>query len=375
MNDTKKHGSECSSHQARTTRTDEQAKATPFTQWPWLAQFALALSIIVVVLVLLVGLPTVSLLVAEKTSAGLLGNSLSGTMSFWGALFAAFISLVVVFIAAAFAFTAFKVEGNAAQEARKVARMVAKEECKDTIRDAAYKYIEEEVETDGEKEKQPRGEKIVREAADDYAKNYVDDKGPEITRVAAGDYISKDGERITKEVADMQAKNYVDNNGQWITEEAATIFVKQKGDEIVREVAAVRAKNYIDHNGAGITRGVADDYIREAIGEGEPPRGDKITRQTADAYVHYNGAGITREAADDYVRSAVDDYASEDLEGEDMTMIEKVTRETVKKVSADEVARLVDEHLASLGLTDMLRLRFRRRARRNETDSSGDGQR
>lgn len=210
---------------------DGSEEATPLTRWPWPAQFTLALSVIVVVVALLVALPTVSMLVVERTSAGLSEGSLAGTMTFWGSLFAAFISLVVVFIGAVFAFTALKVEGNAAQEARRVAKEEARHEAKKearevtqqeyekTIHDAAYEYISEEIEVDGEK--QARGKKITRQAAVDCAKQYVDGKGTEITRDAAVAFVERDGAEITRGVADGYIREDVMPGAELVLKPAA----------------------------------------------------------------------------------------------------------------------------------------------------------
>ena len=101
-----KQGSQTANRHGPEKPTDEQEAATPFTKWPWPAQFAFALFILVAVTTLLVGLPVASMLIVERMSPG----SLVGTVSFWGASFTAFISLAVVFIASVFAFTALKVE-------------------------------------------------------------------------------------------------------------------------------------------------------------------------------------------------------------------------------------------------------------------------
>lgn len=95
-----------------TTKPDYEKQPALFWKWPWGAQLVLILSVIFCIVVLLVGLPLGSLMIADDVSPG----SLSPTMSFWGAMFAAFISLTTLFIAAAFAFTAFKVETGAKWE-------------------------------------------------------------------------------------------------------------------------------------------------------------------------------------------------------------------------------------------------------------------
>ena len=83
-------------------------------KWPWGAQLVLILAILFSVVVLLVGLPVASMLIVEGMSPA----SLEGTISFWGASFAAFISLAVAFIGAAFVLMSFKVETNAVREGK-----------------------------------------------------------------------------------------------------------------------------------------------------------------------------------------------------------------------------------------------------------------
>ena len=212
------------------------------------------------------------------------------------------------FIGGVFAFTAFKVEGNAAQEARKTAREEArytvKRQVESILIETARKYLEEEA-YDGSgdgKNRDTRGRKAALDAADDYLEN--------------------NGDKIAREVA----KEYVDNNGSAIT----------------REVTDA----YVNNNGERITGERADIYIRENVeSDGQKqPRGEKVARQVVDGYV----------------KDVVDNYASEDPENKGETRLEKMTRETVEKISADEVARLVDKYLASLRLVDLLRIGFRR---------------
>ena len=304
---------------------DGHEETPPMTRWPWLAQMLFALVIIIAVVVLLVGLPTASLLVAERMSSVSDGGSLRGMVSFWGAMFAAFISLVLLFIGAVFAFTALKVESDAKWQAQKAVR----------------KGVEKGIQEAREAAERGHAEtnKVLQGIIKNQAKDYIKLNGKEITERVAQSYVNTNGEEITREVADVYAKNYVDHNGPVITEKAADAFV--------------------DRNGAEITRGVVDGYVKEIDVEGEPPRGERITRQ----------------AAEDYVKGVVDGYASENLEDEDMTRVEKMTRETVKKISADEIARLVDEYLASLRLVDRLRIGFRQRGRDDGLDTAGDGRR
>ena len=111
----------------KTAGADHEEQPALFDKWPWGAQLVLILSIIFCIVVLLVGLPVASLVIVDNMSPG----SLSPTVSFWGALFAAFISLTTLFVATTFAFTAFKVESGAIWEARKA----VEEEVEKTLRE------------------------------------------------------------------------------------------------------------------------------------------------------------------------------------------------------------------------------------------------
>lgn len=349
MNQTQEPNSQNGHQPAKNAPRDEREETTPMTRWPWLAQLLLALVIIVAVVVLLVGLPTASLLVTERIPSVSDGNSIRGMVSFWGAMFAAFISLVVLFIGAVFAFTAFRVELGAKFEARdaaekgveqiekKVEKMTKDAEKMKNETEEIYK-TREEIKEDADRDIKDfineNGARITGKAA----KDYIDTNGKETTERVAQSYVNTNGEEITREVADVCAKNYVDHNGPKVTEKAAVAFVSRNGDEI--------------------TRGVVEGYVNETDAEGEPSRCERIIRQVVE----------------NYAKGAVDGYASEDPEGKGVTRVEKMTRETVEKIIADEIAGLVDKYLASLGLVDRLRIGFRRRGRHDRPGSADKGQ-
>lgn len=291
MNHAAEPNSQSGRQPAKGAPWDEQEEATPITRWPWLAQMLFALVVIVAVVVLLVGLPTASFLVTERIPFVSDGNSIRTMVSFWGAMFAAFISLVVLFIGAVFAFTALKVESGAKFEARDAAEKGVKKELK-----ASEKKIEK-------------------------LENRIKDK--------AEDFINK------------KADIFIDENGQGITEGVSYDYV------------------YVEDNGARITRDMAKDYICDK------DNGARITRDVARNYVNDNGAEITRDV--------VEKYAGEDMDGTEMTRLEKITRETVENISAEYVTGLVDERLSSLGFLERFQVLFLRR-RHDGPDSPGKGQ-
>lgn len=223
---------------------DERQETTPMNQWPWLAQLFFALVIIVAVVVLLVGLPTASLLVAERIPSGSDGGSLRGVVSFWGAMFAAFISMTTVFIAAVFAFTALKVESGARFEARK--------------------GVNEELEKSKKKIQQ------LEERIKDKAESFINKK--------ADAFVNKNGQRITKDVSYDYI--YVKDNGARITRDMAKVYIcdKDNGALITRSVA----REYVNDNGAGITREVVENYVQEDTDGMETTRLEKITRETVE---------------------------------------------------------------------------------------------
>ena len=127
MSETVIHDSEGHRKEAEKSHLEERRETFPVLDWPWQAQALFALFIILIVMVLLVGLPAANMLIVERITSGSGNVSLLGTVSFWGASFAALISLVVLFIGAVFAFTAIKVESGAKWEARKAAEKGVKQ--------------------------------------------------------------------------------------------------------------------------------------------------------------------------------------------------------------------------------------------------------
>lgn len=222
----------------RDSTPDEQPHTLPILDWPWHAQVILAALIILAVVFLLVGLPTVSLLVTKNMT-----GSLDGTVSFWGTFFAAFISLVVLFIGAVFAFTALKVESGARFEARK--------------------GVNKEIEKSKKKIKQL--ENSIKEKAEDFINNkadaFIDENGEKIAKGVTYDYICAkgNGASITRDMV----KNY--------------IYDKDNGAKITREMA----KGYIygEHNGTRITREVIEKYAKEDIDGAGMTRLEEITRE------------------------------------------------------------------------------------------------
>lgn len=193
-----------------TTSNDSDEQPSFFGKWPVCAQLVLLLSIIACIVILLIGLPVASMLIVERMSPG----SLEGTVSFWGASFAAFISLAVVFIASAFAFTAFKVETNAQKQMEQAiwdAHKTVEKEFDEQVKKTINTFLEQK--NDNEGGKLSRGEKIAREAADKYITETGQEenttRAEKITREAADDYIKKadgktgtpKGDKITIEVA------------------------------------------------------------------------------------------------------------------------------------------------------------------------------
>ncbi|MDE0156942.1 MAG: hypothetical protein OXS28_15260 [Gammaproteobacteria bacterium] len=289
------HGEPTETRKGRTSTEDKAKKCG--TQWPWPAQMLFALVIIIAVVVLLVGLPTASLLVTERMFPISDSVSLRGMVSFWGAMFAAFISLAVLFIGAVFAFTALRVESGAQFEARKAAEEGVIDGLKRTKKDIA------DVES------------RIR---------------------ALRDRISDKADAIIKEKADA----FIDENGKKIAKDMSYDYV------------------YTKDNGARITRDMAKGYICDK------DNGAQITRDVARNYVNDNGAGITREV--------VEKYAREDIDGAEMTRLEKITGETVEKISAEHITGLIDERLSSLGFFEKFQVLFLRR-RPDGSDSPDEG--
>ena len=260
---TDKQGSQTANGQGLEKPTDEQEAATPFTKWPWPAQFAFALFILVAVTTLLVGLPVASMLIVERMSPG----SLVGTVSFWGASFAGFISLAVIFIGSVFAFTALKVETNAQKQmeqalwdAQKEALQVANEQVPKLLKDVEEKALDE-VRKQGEdaveqvnKERQKTLTEI-REAADESinrnAHAYVQERGEEITKTAADKYMDEHGTGIAKTAAD----EYMDEHGTGISENAASRFLRENGEKTIKKTVLEYIENIKNNVGAA----TADD--------------------------------------------------------------------------------------------------------------------
>lgn len=188
---------------------DQHEAATPFTKWPWQAQFAFALFILVTVTVLLVGLPVASMLIVERMSPG----SLVGTVSFWGASFAAFISLAVVFIGGVFAFTALKVEAEARLEAGNAARDEVKKvviaEVSGTVREKITEYLDKD------------GNEITKGAANEYLKI----NGPDITQAKADEYLKTGGASIIRQATEQYLDESIEGEGM------------TKGEKVARKVA------------------------------------------------------------------------------------------------------------------------------------------
>ena len=238
------------------SNSDARRHTLPILDWPWHAQVVLAVLIILVVVLLLVGLPTASLLITENMT-----GSLDSTISFWGALFAAFISLVVLFIGAVFAFTALKVETGAMWEARKA----AEEGVKDRIMGILYGKVDAFVDKNGGR--------ITNEVSYDYV--YVKGNGARVTRHVARDYVDRKGGEIARKAAD----DYIcaKDNGARITREAADDYICAKDNGV--RITGDAAKKYVDDEGEDITRGVVEQYAKETLEDEGITRFEKITRE------------------------------------------------------------------------------------------------
>jgi len=182
---------------------------------PW-AYAVVILAALACVVVLLVGLPVMGVMIVERLHPG----SLDATISFWGAMFAAFISLAVTFIAGVFVFMTVKVETGAQREAREAAtaevKKAATEEVEKKIKETVGGFLEN------------KGDKIVRAAADTYINEGIESegitRGNKITRQAAGDYLASDGANITEKAADKYLKESIEGEG--IT----------RGEKIIRQL-------------------------------------------------------------------------------------------------------------------------------------------
>ncbi|MDE0510198.1 MAG: hypothetical protein OXI88_00190 [Gammaproteobacteria bacterium] len=233
-----------------TTASDSDEQPSFFGKWPVCAQLVLILSIIACIVILLIGLPVASLLIVERMSPG----SLEGTVSFWGASFAAFISLAVVFIASAFAFTAFKVETN------------AQKQMEQAIWDA-HKTVEKEV------------VKEVGEKFDEQVENTI--------KAFLKEKNDNDGGKISK--------------GEKIAREAADKYIK----ETEKEENTTRADK--------ITREAADDYIKKADDKTGTPRGDKITMEVANKYLNESTEGEDITRGKKIAKEVVEKFTTEDI--------------------------------------------------------------
>lgn len=230
---------------------DECRRVTPIGKWPWPAQFLLALVVIIAILALLVGLPAASMLVTKNIT-----GSLGGAVSFWGASFAAFISLSVVIISGVFVITAFKVESSAKYEAHNAAIEGIKE-AKEKM-EKELKAVEKELEEAKEKAKKELEKLVEKQALD-----------------------------MIKEKAD----NYVKNNGREITKKAADEHIVEIGAEIIeimKDAAEKAADTYIGSDGAKITGERIDSHLREEIeGTGltrlEKVMGELVAKTSAEA--------------------------------------------------------------------------------------------
>ena len=272
----------------------------PILDWPWSAQVFATVLLVFFIIILLVGLPAASLLITEKMSFASDGHSLRGIVSFWGALFAAFISLAVVFIGAVFAFTAIKVESGARVKAQRAAEKVvksikeealemcrvAKEECEaaknevlEECRAAKKKCEAMKEECKAAKEeckkeceaakKETQGmcdtaRKEIQEAyeaaKEEFEKLVTQKYLAELTEKADFYIKNGNGERTIKDVA----KNYADSEGERITKDVAKNYAGSEGERITKDVA----KNYVDSEGEKITKEVIEQYTRKSSVEG-----------------------------------------------------------------------------------------------------------
>lgn len=255
MNQTPEPNSQSGEQPATDAPRGEREETIPMIQWPWVAQLLFALVVIVAVIVLLVGLPTASLLVTERMFPVSDGGSLRGMVSFWGAMFAAFISLVVLFIGAVFAFTALKVESGARFEARK--------------------GVDEELE---------KSKKKIEEL-----ENKIKNKADDIIKEKTATFIDENGNKIVKDMSHNYV--YTEDNGARITRETAEGYIEDNGAGITRD----EAENYVNDNGAEITREVVEKYAREDIGGTEMTRLEKITGETVEKISAEHIAGLVDE--------------------------------------------------------------------------------
>lgn len=269
MSDNNSHLSDASRNEGKnagagnkTTRPGSEEQLSFFSTWPWCAQLVLILSVIACIVVLLVGLPVASLMIVE----GVKPDSIHATVSFWGASFAAFISLSVVFIASVFAFTALKVETGARREAQKAAEKEVKKEVEKQVKTEINMRFRLEVDEYIKK----HGASLTRQSADDYirdkwptitrqsADDYIKDEWPTITRQSADDYIRDKWEKITEEAAD----GYLVNNGRKLVIEAAGGYLKDNGPEPTKKAAVA----YIEEHGERVATEAMEKYAATRTG-------------------------------------------------------------------------------------------------------------
>lgn len=257
MSDNNSHLSDASRNEGKnagasnqTAGPDHEKQPALFDKWPWYAQLVLILSVIACIVVLLVGLPVASLMIVDSMSPG----SLSSTVSFWGALFAAFISLTTLFVAAAFAFTAFKVETGATWEVRKAVEKEIKEALKYRADKYIYKYGAGLTREVARGFLQNKGPGLTKELAGEYLKS----NGAGLTKEAAGEYLEEEGPGLTKELAGK----YLAGNGDRLARQEADAYLKQHGAGLAREAAAA----YVEAHGEEITGKVIEKYAKKRIG-------------------------------------------------------------------------------------------------------------
>lgn len=308
MSENEKHPAQSGNHGSQTTGrhepqrpTEEQEGATPFTKWPWQAQLVIALSIMLAVIVLLVGLPVASMLITDRISPG----SLDGTVSFWGASFAAFISLAVIFIGSAFAFTAFKVETNAQKQmeqalwdAQKEALEVANKQVPKLLKEVEEKALREVREQGQEavKQVQEEGQKRlneIRTSADEAIKRnadvYVQEHGETITKTAASEYMEERGEGIAKIVA----SEYMDEHGAGISDNAASRFLRDNGETIAKSATNV----YMEETGQEIIKSVTSSHMEE--------KAQEIIGSVSNLYMRENGEKTIEKTVLDYIEKNI----------------------------------------------------------------------
>ena len=260
MNEKQKSASDDNSNEDNKNGQDKSQKSTPFPEWPWYAQLIMAIFVLVAIIVLLVGLPVLSILIVERIPSP--SGSLLGTVSFWGASFAAFISLAVVFIGSIFVFTTLKVEAYAKQEAKNV----AEEETKNMV----PIYFEREV----NKQIQETGKNIINEKTDKYVK----DNANSINQVVAKKYMDRFGDTVLNKAA----QDYVNDNAEQLRT-LINEYANNNGEPVIREEAYKYIKDAADVK--MITRQALSEYLKEDIEGKSSTRGEKITREVAEKFI------------------------------------------------------------------------------------------